>query len=57
MRNPYSDKNEYLGPSYLIKNPILNPISTYKFDFNRYIQNYQADNYINKINIIRQFYF
>lgn len=42
--NPYSDKNEYLGPSSLKNNPILYPISTYKFDFNRYLRNY----YINK---------
>ena len=40
MKNPYTDKNEYLGPSKLRHNPILYPISTYKFDFNRYIRNY-----------------
>ena len=46
MRNPYSDKNEYLGPSALINNPILYPISTYKFDFNRYIRNYHVNKFI-----------
>ena len=46
MRNPYSDKNEYSGPSYLKNNPILYPISTYKFDFNRYIQNYHVNKYV-----------
>ena len=45
MRNPYSYKNDcYLGPTSLINNPILYPISTYKFDLNRYIRNY----YVNK---------
>ena len=46
MRNPYSDKNEYLGPSYLKNNPILYPISTYKFDFNRYIKNYHVNKFV-----------
>lgn len=46
MRNPYSDKDEHLGPSYLINNPILYPISTYKFDFNRYIQNYHVNKFV-----------
>ena len=46
MGNPYSDKNEYLGPSYLKNNPILYPISTYKFDFNRYINNYHVKKFV-----------
>jgi hypothetical protein len=46
MRNPYSDKNEYLGPSRLLNNPILYPISTYKFDFNRYIKNYHVNKFV-----------
>ena len=46
MRNPYSDKNEYLGPSRLRNNPILYPISTYKFDFNRYIKDYHVNKFV-----------
>ena len=46
MRNPYSDKEQYLGPSHLRNNPILYPISTYKFDFNRYIRNYHVKKFI-----------
>ena len=46
MKNPYSDKDESLGPSYLKNNPILYPISTYKFDFNRYINNYHVKKYV-----------
>lgn len=46
MKNPYSDKNEYLGPSRLRNNPILYPISTYKFDFNRYIKNYHVNKFV-----------
>ena len=45
MRNPYSDKDEYLGPSRLRNNPILYPISTYKFDFNRYIRDYHVNKF------------
>jgi hypothetical protein len=45
MRNPYSNNNDYyLGPTSLVNNPILYPISTYKFDLNRYINHY----YVNK---------
>ena len=36
--NPYSDKNEDLGPSNLKVNPIVYPIDSYRFDFNRYIR-------------------
>ena len=36
--NPYSAKEQNLGPSMLKINPILYPIDTYKFDFNRYIK-------------------
>jgi hypothetical protein len=36
--NPYTDKEQNLGPSMLKNNPILYPIDTYKFDFNRYIK-------------------
>ena len=46
MRNPYSDKDEYLGPSRLKHNPILYPISTYKFDFDRYIRNYHVNKFV-----------
>ena len=46
MGNPFSDKNEYLGPSKLRNNPILYPISTYKFDFNRYIRNYHVNKFV-----------
>ena len=46
MRNPFSDKNEYLGPSRLRNNPILYPISTYKFDFDRYIKNYHVHKFV-----------
>ena len=46
MRNPYSDKEQYLGPSHLKNNPILYPISTYKFDFNRYIRNYHVNKFV-----------
>ena len=42
--NPYSDKEQDLGPTMLKNNPILYPIDTYKFDFNRYIK----DEYLNK---------
>ena len=42
--NPYSDKEQNLGPSMLKSNPILYPIDTYKFDFNRYIKG----EYVNK---------
>ena len=44
MKNPYSEKSENLGPTKLINNPILYPISTYKYDFDRYLK----DNYLNK---------
>ena len=43
MRNPYSDKKEYLGPSRLKNNPILYPVITYKFDFNRFIRDYHVN--------------
>ena len=46
MKNPYSDKDEYLGPSFLKNNPILYPIDTYKFDFNRYIRNYHVNKFV-----------
>ena len=46
MKNPYSEKDEYLGPSKLTNNPILYPISTYKFDFDRYIKNYYVNKFI-----------
>ena len=46
IKNPYSYKLEYLGPSTLKNNPILYPISTYKFDFNRYIRNYHVNKFI-----------
>ena len=46
MRNPYSDKNEYLGPSRLINNPILYPISTYKYDFDRYLKNHNVNKFV-----------
>lgn len=46
MRNPYSYKDEYLGPTSLKNNPILYPISTYKFDFNRYIKNYHVNKFV-----------
>ena len=36
--NPYSDKNVDLGPSNLRINPIVYPIDSYRFDFNRYIR-------------------
>lgn len=42
--NPYTDKEQNLGPTMLKNNPILFPIDTYKFDFNRYIK----DDYLNK---------
>ena len=35
--NPYTEKDQNLGHSMLKSNPILYPIDTYKFDFNRYI--------------------
>ena len=35
--NPYTEKQQNLGNSMLKSNPILYPIDTYKFDFNRYI--------------------
>lgn len=35
--NPYTEKDQNLGNSMLKSNPILYPIDTYKFDFNRYI--------------------
>ena len=38
LENPYTDKEQSLGPSMLRNNPILYPIDTYKFDFNRYIK-------------------
>lgn len=43
MRNPYTDKKEYLGPSRLKNNPILYPVITYKFDFNRFIRDYHVN--------------
>ena len=46
MRNPYSDKNKYLGPSRLINNPILYPISTYKYDFDRYLKNHHVNKFV-----------
>ena len=33
--NPYSDKNYTLGNSNLQQNPIIHPINSYKFDYNR----------------------
>ena len=45
MRNPYSDKDEYLGPSNLKNNPILYPINTYKFDFSRYINKFHINKF------------
>lgn len=45
MRNPYSGKDEYLGPSNLKNNPILYPVDTYKFDFNRYINRYHINKF------------
>ena len=45
MKNPYTDKKENLGPSMLRNNPILYPISTYKFDFKRYINNYHVNKF------------
>ena len=44
MRNPYTEKEEYLGPTSLTNNPILYPISTYKYDYERYLKDY----YVNK---------
>ncbi len=44
--NPYTDKDPNLGPSILKKNPILYPIDTYKFDFNRYIKNDYVNKYV-----------
>ncbi len=35
-QNPYTNKKEDLGPSMLQINPILYPIDSYKFDFDRY---------------------
>lgn len=46
MRNPYSDKKEYLGPTRLTNNPILYPISTYKYDYERYFKNYYVNKFI-----------
>ena len=46
MRNPFTDKEQYLGPTTLKNNPILYPISTYKFDFDRYIRNYHVNKYV-----------
>ena len=46
IKNPYSYKHEYLGPSTLKNNPILYPISTYKFDYNKYIRNYHVNKFI-----------
>ena len=33
--NPYTDKNYSLGNSNLQQNPIIHPINSYKFDYNR----------------------
>lgn len=44
--NPYSIKEETLGPSVLQINPILYPIDSYKFDFERYIKR----DYLKKFN-------
>ncbi len=46
MRNPYSEKDEYLGPTRLTNNPILYPISTYKYDYERYLKNYSVNKFI-----------
>ena len=46
MRNPYSDKKEYLGPTRLRNNPILYPISTYKYDYERYLKNHYVNKFI-----------
>ena len=44
--NPYTDKEQNLGPSILKNNPILYPVNTYKFDFNRYIKNDYVNKYV-----------
>ena len=41
MNNPYSERVDNLGPSSLKNNIILYPISTYKFDFKRFIKDYR----------------
>lgn len=45
-QNPYSAKKETLGPTMLQMNPILYPIDSYKFDFDRYIRR----DYVKKYN-------
>ena len=46
MNNPYSEKRENLGPTRLINNPILYPISTYKYDFDRYLKDYHLNKFV-----------
>ena len=46
MKNPFSEKKDYLGPSSLKNNPILYPISTYKFDFKRFMRDYYVHKFI-----------
>ena len=46
MNNPYSEKRENLGPTRLINNPILYPISTYKYDFDRYLKGYHLNKFV-----------
>lgn len=44
--NPYTSKEENLGPSMLKNNPILYPINTYKFDFDRYIRGIHVNKFV-----------
>ena len=43
--NPYTDKEQNLGPTMLKNNPILYPIDTYKFDFNKYLKDGYSNQY------------
>jgi hypothetical protein len=46
IENPYTNKEENLGPSMLKNNPILYPINTYKFDFDRYIRGFHVNKFV-----------
>lgn len=46
IRNPYTNKEENLGPSMLRNNPIIYPINSYKFDFDRYIKGFHVNKFV-----------
>ena len=46
IENPYTTKEGNLGPSMLKNNPILYPINTYKFDFDRYIKGFHVNKFV-----------